>query len=143
MTDPWAHPYAWLASVDAGLNLVATGLLVVGLRQIRAGRVDAHRRTMWAAFAVSVAFLACYLVYHSKVGSVPFRGTGFIRKVYLAVLIPHVILAALVPFMALRTLYLGEKDRRAAHRWWARLTWPTWFFVSVSGVVVYLFVYWY
>jgi uncharacterized membrane protein YozB (DUF420 family) len=141
--DPRDNPWTWLATWNTSLNALASVLLVVGMRQIRAGRVAQHRRTMWAAFGTSVLFLASYLVYHAKVGSVPFRGTGWMRTLYLGILIPHVVLAALVPFLAIATLYLGEKDRRTAHRRLAKVTWPLWLFVSVSGIAVYILVYWY
>lgn len=140
---PETNPWTWLATANAGLNLLAALLLVAGLAAIRRARVELHRRLMVAAFAVSVVFLASYLVYHAKVGSVPFRGVGAIRTFYLGILLVHVVLAALVPLLAARTLQLGWSDRRAAHRWWARLTWPIWMVVSITGVMVYALVYHY
>jgi uncharacterized membrane protein YozB (DUF420 family) len=141
--SPKSNPWTWLATLNASLNLLAASLLLLGLYQIRRARVDAHRRTMTAAFLVSVVFLASYLVYHSKVGSVPFRGSGPMRSVYLALLAVHVPLAALVPLVAARTLHLGWSDRRREHRSWARLAWPLWMVVSITGVMVYALVYHY
>ena len=131
-----------LPALNAGLNATATVLLFVGWRFILRGEKDAHLRCMVAAFAVSVAFLACYLVYHAAVGSVPFPGTGLARTAYLTMLATHVVLAAIVPPLALITLwraYRGEFDR---HRWIARITFPIWMYVSVTGVVVYVVLYW-
>lgn len=131
----------WLPMVNASLNSLAALLLVVGLRQVRAGDVEAHRRTMTAAFGVSVVFLASYLVYHSQVGSVRYLKQDWTRPIYLFVLATHVVLAALVPVLAIRTLWLGYQDRPEQHRRWARWTWPIWMYVSVTGVIVYLMLY--
>ena len=99
-----AHP---IVHVNASLNALATVLLVVGSCVDQAGRVDAHKRTMLAAFGVSAVFLACYLWYHFQVGSVRFTHPGVVRYVYLAILASHVLLAVTVPFLAIRQIYLG------------------------------------
>lgn len=143
------HP---LVHVNAALNVTATVLLVVGYLLIRRGRELAHKRVMLAAFAVSAAFLYCYLWYHANVGSVKFTHSGPIRTVYLSILASHIVLAAAVPFLALVTIYTGYKafgggDLEAAvryrrrHRRWARWTLPIWLYVSVTGVVVYVMLY--
>ncbi len=126
-----------LPAVNATLNAIACTLLVTGWFFIRSGRRTAHRNCMVAAFACSVVFLASYLVYHAKVGSVPFAGTGAIRTIYFAILIPHIILAGLVPFLALWTLYRALCGQFERHRRIARITFPIWVFVSVTGVLVY------
>lgn len=126
-----------LPAVNASLNAIATVLLLTGYTLIRRGRRDAHRKVMIAAFTVSIAFLICYVTYHAQVGSVRFQHTGPIRAVYFTILITHVILAALVPVLAVLTLrraLRGEFDR---HRRLARWTFPVWLYVSVTGVVVY------
>lgn len=138
-----ANPWTWLATVNASLNAAASVCLVYGALALRRRDVDRHRRAMMGATLLSGLFLACYLVYHAKVGSVPFRGTGTIRSVYLAILLSHVVLAALLPLLACRTLYLGWVDRRQEHRRLARWTLPVWLYVSVTGVLVYFFVYHY
>jgi uncharacterized membrane protein YozB (DUF420 family) len=130
-----------LPTVNALLNATAAVLLVIGYRLIRQGRVEAHKRTMLSAFAVSIVFLACYLVYHFYVLHVPFAGPPAVRVVYLAILFTHVVLAACVPVLAIVTIWLGLSDRRAAHRRWARWTLPIWLYVSVTGVIVYLMLY--
>jgi uncharacterized membrane protein YozB (DUF420 family) len=130
-----------LPAVNATLNGIAAVLLVVGWLQIKARRERAHRNTMLSAFGVSVVFLVCYLVYHYHVGSVKFAGPPAVRKVYLAILASHVVLAAAVPFLAGITIYLGLADRRRAHRRLARWTFPIWLYVSVTGVVIYLMLY--
>lgn len=131
----------WLPTVNATLNSLATVLLILGYRLIRLRREEAHKRTMLTAFGVSIAFLACYVVYHLNVLSVRFAGPQPVKAVYLTILISHVILAATVPFLAVTTIYLGLKDRRMAHRKVARWTFPIWLYVSITGVVIYLFLY--
>lgn len=130
-----------LPTVNALLNGTAAALLVAGFLLIRAGRREAHRRAMTAAFACSVLFLVSYLVYHLEAGSVRFRGTGGVRTFYLTVLLTHTVLAAVVPFLAVTTLVLARKGRFGAHRRLARVTLPVWLYVSVTGVVIYLMLY--
>jgi uncharacterized membrane protein YozB (DUF420 family) len=135
------HP---LATVNALLNGLATLLLVIGFLLIKQRREYAHRQVMLSAFGVSVAFLICYLAYHVwPVGAkaTPFQGEGAVRTVYFAVLISHIILAAAVPFLAMRTIYLGLTNRRTAHNRWAKWTFPIWLYVSITGVVIYWMLY--
>ena len=98
---------------------------------------------MIACFAVSVIFLASYLVYHANAGSKPFPKSAppAARIFYFSILLPHVLLAATVPFLAVATIYLGLRDRRTAHRRLAKWTFPIWLFVSITGVLVYLMLY--
>jgi putative membrane protein len=137
-----------IVHLNAVLNATATVLLVVGLLLIKQGRVTAHKRTMLAAFAVSIAFLACYLWYHNQVGHVEFTHPGTVRYVYYAILATHIPLAFSVPVLAIWTIYLGvraEKEivpvYRTRHRRLARWTLPIWLYVSVTGVVIYVMLY--
>ncbi len=130
-----------LPAVNATLNAIAAVLLIVGWLLIKSGRERAHKNTMLSAFAVSIAFLACYLVYHFQVGSVKFTGPSPVREAYLTLLASHVILAAAVPVLAVITIYLGLRDRRQKHRKVARWTFPIWLYVSVTGVVIYVMLY--
>lgn len=135
---------AWVArlpAVNALLNLTAAILLCAGYRFIRTGREQAHKRCMLAAFITSILFLTCYLIYHAVAGHVPFVGPPVVRTSYLIMLSSHVILAALVPLLAIVTIYLGLTNRRLAHRRWARWTLPIWLYVSVTGVLIYLVLY--
>ncbi len=133
--------WSLLPAVNASLNSLATVLLVLGYVLIRLGRRDAHRAVMLAAFGCSVLFLISYLTYHSQVGSVRFPGQGTVRTVYFTILLTHTVLAAVVPFMAVRTLYLAYRERLAEHRRLARITLPIWLYVSVTGVVIYVMLY--
>ncbi|HEV8146707.1 MAG TPA: DUF420 domain-containing protein [Bryobacteraceae bacterium] len=130
-----------LPAVNATLNATSAVLLAIGYALIRSGRRDAHKKTMLAAFWVSVAFLICYLVYHAQVGSVRYPGTGTIRTVYLTILLTHTILAATVPVLAIITLRRALKGNFPHHRKIARWTLPIWMYVNVTGVVVYLMLY--
>jgi len=130
-----------LPTVNAILNTTSALLLIGGYVMIRNGRRETHRKLMLSAFAVSVLFLTSYLIYHAQVGSVRFQGTGWIRPVYFTILISHTVLAAVVPVMAIMTLYRAWKGRFERHRALARYTLPLWLYVSVTGVVVYVMLY--
>lgn len=130
-----------LPTLNAILNGLAAILLVGGFFQIKRGNITVHRRFMIAAFVMSGLFLVSYVVYHVQVGSVPYPGTGIWRAIYFAILIPHVVLAAAVPPLALVTLRRGLVRNDAAHRRLARITLPIWLFVSVTGVLVYWMLY--
>jgi uncharacterized membrane protein YozB (DUF420 family) len=133
--------YHQLPAVNAALNATATVLLVLGYALIKRGRERAHKWTMLVAFGVSILFLISYLVYHAEVGSVKFQGPPTVRKIYLAILLTHVVLAAIVPVLALLTIRSGLMDWRERHRRLAKWTFPIWLYVSVTGVVIYLMLY--
>ena len=130
-----------LPHLNAALNAIAGVLLVIGFVFIKAKKIDAHRRCMLAAFTMSALFLVSYVTYHAQVGSRPFPGTGLLRTIYFAILIPHVVLAAAVLPLAIVTLRRGLAMDVARHRKIAKITLPIWLFVSVTGVVVYLMLY--
>lgn len=130
-----------LPEVNATLNGLAAVFLLLGFVFVRRRRIGEHKACMLVATAVSAAFLVSYLIHHARVGSVPFAGEGTIRVVYFAILIPHVVLAAVMVPMVLTTLYRALTGRFERHRRIARWTWPTWMFVSVSGVAVYVMLY--
>lgn len=130
-----------LPALNATLNGIASVLLVTGYVFIRRGQWRRHRACMISALVVSGLFLTSYVIYHLNVGSVPFRKTGWIRTVYFAVLIPHVILAAAITPMVLITVSRALSGRFDKHRAIARWTLPLWLYVSVTGVIVYLMLY--
>jgi len=137
MNDPTLFP-----PLNAALNGLAGLLLVIGMLQIKAGREVAHKRFMLAALGCSVVFLCSYLYYHGHFQiQVKYQGAAWGRVPYLGLLLSHTVLAAIVPFLALRTAWLGIKDRRAAHRRLAKWTLPIWLYVSATGVLVYLVLY--
>jgi uncharacterized membrane protein YozB (DUF420 family) len=130
---------SFLPAVNAGLNLVATTLLVLGRIWIRQGRVETHRRTMLAAFAVSALFLALYLVHKASRGfeSTHYNGDGVARALYFAILFSHLTLAMAVPVLAILLVRLGLSGRIERHRRLAVIAWPIWLYVSITGVVIY------
>jgi uncharacterized membrane protein YozB (DUF420 family) len=133
----------FLPTVNAGLNVVAAVLLVLGRVQIRRGRVEAHRRTMLAAFAVSSLFLALYVAHKAARGfeSTSYGGEGLARALYFVILISHLTLAMAVPVLAIRLVQLGLSGRIERHRRLAVVAWPIWLYVSVTGVVIYAMLY--
>jgi len=134
---------SFLPAVNAGLNGLATVLLVTGRTLVRRGHIDAHRRVMGSAFAVSALFLVFYVSHKIWRGfeHTPYHGEGAARALYLAILASHLILAMAVPFLALALIRLGLADRRREHRRLARWAWPVWLYVSVTGIVIYAMLY--
>jgi len=130
-----------LPTLNAILNTISALLLVSGFVFIKQKKIAQHRACMLGALGVSTAFLISYVIHHWQVGSVPFKGTGALRLVYFAILIPHVLLAIAVVPLALTTVSRALKGRVEQHRRLARVTLPIWLFVSVSGVAVYLMLY--
>jgi putative membrane protein len=130
-----------LPHVNAALNGTSAALLITGWRFARARRERPHRFCMLSAFGCSMLFLVSYLTRMALSGHQVYPGTGLSRTFYLVVLTSHVVLAATVPFLALRTLYLGLRRRIETHRRWARVTLPIWLYVSLTGVVVYWMLY--
>lgn len=130
-----------LPLVNASLNAVSALLLTAGWVFIRQKRVTAHRTCMVAALVTSVAFLATYAIHHLNIGSKHFIGPPALRLTYLAILLTHTVLAAAVPVLALMTLGRGLKREDDRHRAIARWTLPIWWYVSVTGVVIYVMLY--
>jgi uncharacterized membrane protein YozB (DUF420 family) len=130
-----------LPTLNAALNATSAALLLAGWVSIRRRHIDAHRRFMLTACASSVLFLSSYVVYHAQAGSKPFPGTGPVRVLYFVILLTHVVLAAAIVPLALVTLRRGLRREDARHRRIARWTWPTWMYVSVTGVLIYVMLY--
>lgn len=136
----------WLPHINVSLNCLATVLLLAGYVLIKQKKERAHRAVMLATFGVSVVFLMCYLTYHFNVPSKPFPkdpdvAPPWVRYGYLAMLASHIVLAAIVPLLAVRSIYLALKGRIDEHRRVARIAWPIWLYVSITGILVYLMLY--
>ncbi len=130
-----------LPHVNATLNGLGAVLLITGYVFVRRKKIAAHRACMIGAFVMSILFLVSYLVYHYQVGSVKFQGTGALRTLYLTILATHSLLAAIVPFLAVITLWRALRERFDKHVRIARWTLPIWLYVSITGVVVYWMLY--
>lgn len=133
--------YSILPSLNATLNGASAILLATGFYFIRTKNVAAHRFCMFSAFCVSILFLISYLVYHAHAGATHFKGTGFIRPVYFTILTTHTVLAAFTPFLAIATLYKALRKDFEKHKRTARIAFPVWMYVSVTGVVIYVMLY--
>ena len=129
------------AAFNASLNGTSAILLAVGYAAIRNGKIAVHKTFMIAAFLVSSVFLVSYVVYHIRVGHVVFQGQGWIRPVYFVLLTSHTLLAITIVPMILITLRRAWLERFDKHRVIARWTLPLWFYVCITGVIVYLMVY--
>lgn len=136
-----AEDVLWMPTMNAALNATATVLLLDGFRLVKKGDTAGHRRRMLAACGASAAFLVSYLVYHAIAGSRRYEGEGAVRTIYLSILLTHTVLAMSLVWFVPRTVYLGLKGRHAEHRRIARWAFPVWLYVSVTGVVIYLFLY--
>ena len=132
-----------LPSFNAALNGTATVLLSAGYYCIRTGREKIHRACMVSALVVSAVFLFFYLLHKYLVKGVhtPFAGEGFWRGLYYTMLISHIVLAIAILPLILRTITLAIQGERVRHKAWARWTFPIWYYVSVTGVLVYFFLY--
>lgn len=135
---PWVLK---LPAINATINGSSTILLILGWFAIRAKRVKVHVLCMVTALAVSALFLGCYLVYHYVVGSVAFRGSGPIRLAYFSILLSHTVLAVAIVPLIVASVFLAVKGRFHTHARVARVTFPMWLYVSITGVIVYFMLY--
>lgn len=124
--------------VNAVLNALSIVLMVMGRSFALAGNEAAHKKAMIATLAVSAAFLALYTTYHLGGGFAKFGGEGLIRWVYFPILIIHVVGAVAITPLVPMAVFKAIKGDRAGHKRLVRYTWPLWFFVATSGVVVYV-----
>ena len=130
-----------LPALNATLNGLAAILLISGYLFIKRRNQRKHQWCMLGALTTSALFLVSYVTYHLNTGSRPFPGQGPIRLVYFAILITHVVLAAVIVPLALVTATRGLRSQFDRHVRIARWTLPLWLYVSVTGVVIYLMLY--
>jgi len=130
-----------LAALNGMLNGLAFILLCLGFFAIKQKKIAVHRALMGSAFLVSVVFLISYLTRFYLTGVHRYPGSGFLKSLYLTILTTHTLLAATVPFLAARTLYLALKNRISSHRRIAKVTLPIWMYVSATGVLIYFMLY--
>ena len=134
--EPWVSA---LPAFNATFNTLCAVCLVAGFASIRRGHREVHKRFMLAALVFSTLFLGSYLLYHHFHGDTPFDGHGWVRPVYFALLISHIVLSIVMVPMILSTLTFALRRQFVSHRKIARLTLPIWLYVSVTGVVVFFF----
>lgn len=130
----------YLPSLNAIINATVALLLLCGLWLIKRKNHQRHKQVMLAAFGLSCLFLLSYVVYHITHESTVYGGQGLMRTIYLSLLLTHIVLAAVVAPLVLITISRGLSAKFDKHRRIARITWPIWFYVSVSGVLVYVLI---
>lgn len=130
-----------LPALNALLNGTSALLLALAYAAVKSGRIQIHRALMLCALATSTVFLTSYLIYHAHVGHVRFQGHGLLKITYFSILLTHTVLAIVNVPLIVRTLYLAWKERFEEHRRLAAWVWPSWMYVSLTGVVVYWMLY--
>jgi len=132
-----------LPPINAALNATATMLLIFGRRLAQQGQVARHKRVMISAFGVSSLFLLLYVGHKvsRNFENTTYNAEGWAKGAYLVLLGSHVFLAMTVPIFAITLIVLGVKDDRSRHKRIARIGWPIWIYVSVTGVLIYLLLY--
>lgn len=130
-----------MPEINAVLNFTSAIFLIIGYVLIRQRKIAGHKFCMLGATTTSVVFLICYIYYHLYHGATAFLGTGWSRPVYFSILVSHTILAVVQVPLICMTLRLALTNRFEAHKRWARITWPIWVYVSITGVVIYFMLY--
>jgi putative membrane protein len=133
---PWIKN---LSALNATFNALSTVFLLLGFREIKRKRFNKHMNYMISAFITSALFLVSYIVYHHFVGDTKFMSEGFIRYVYFFILITHIVLSVFVVPLVLTTFYYSLSGKLEKHRKIAKWTFPIWLYVSVTGVLVFVF----
>lgn len=135
--------FSGLPPINAALNACATGLLFYGRLLIKRGDEARHRVVMMSAFGVSSLFLLLYLTHKvsRNFENTTFNVEGWAKTAYLVLLASHILLAMTVPVLAIFLIRLALRDDRPKHRRLARVAWPIWMYVSVTGVIIYLLLY--
>ena len=135
--------FSLIPPINAALNATSMALLIYGRRLVRQGEIERHRRVMLSAFGVSTRFLVLYLGHKvsRNFENTTFNVEGWGKVAYLVLLASHVLLAMSVPVFAIWLIRLGLRDDRERHRRIARIAWPVWMYVSVTGVLIYLLLY--
>jgi putative membrane protein len=132
-----------IPALNATLNGIATILITAGFLLIKFGRKESHRKVMLTASVVSALFLVGYVTHKILIRGVhtPFGGEGVIAKIYYTMLISHIILAMSIAYLVPRTFLFAIRGDFVRHKAWAKWTFPIWYYVSVTGVLVYFCLY--
>src|SRR5690554_725899 len=137
---PGVERLGFLPPIYATINGITAILLVIAVYQIRNGNRKTHERLMKTAILCSVVFLVLYMIYHMTSDSTPYEGEGFLKYVYYFVLISHILLSIVVVPFVLITYFRAISGQFYKHRKIARITFPLWLYVAVSGVLVYVMI---
>ncbi len=134
------EPLSFLPPIYAAVNGITAIVLVAGVLAIKNGKRKLHERLMTTAIALSVVFLVMYVAYHMTSDSTKFGGEGMIRNVYFFILITHIVLSIAVIPLVLITYVRALANKFDKHKKIAKITFPIWLYVAVTGVVVYLMI---
>lgn len=128
----------FLPTLNAIINSTVSLLLILGLVWIKKGRMGLHKTAMMSAFFLSILFLVSYIIYHYTATHVTFGGEGAVKGIYLFILASHILLSVAIVPLAIFAIYRALAGQMQKHRKIVKFAWPIWFYVSVTGVVVYL-----
>lgn len=132
--------FSFLPPIYAGINGVTALLLIASLIAIKNKKTKLHEQLIKVSLVLSLLFLACYVAYHMTSDSTTFGGEGFIKYAYYFILVSHILFSvAVIPLVLFTYLFAFQGDFEK-HKKWTRYTWPIWFYVAVTGVVVYLMI---
>jgi putative membrane protein len=134
------YDFSFLPPIYASINGLTALLLIAALIAIKNGNVALHKKIMTACLMFSATFLVLYVLYHITSESTPFGGEGAIRNVYFFILISHIILSIAIIPLVLFTYVKALAERFDQHRKLAKITWPIWFYVALTGVIVYVMI---
>ena len=134
------QPLSFLPPIYATINGITAIVLVLAVIAIKNGKQKLHERLMTFAIALSVAFLVMYVAYHMTADSTKFGGEGAIRYIYFFILVTHILLSIAIIPLVLITYVRALAKRFDRHRKIARITFPLWLYVAVTGVIVYLMI---
>lgn len=134
------EPLSFLPPIYATINGFTALLLIVGVIAIKNGKRRLHEILMQTAIACSVVFLVMYVAYHMTSDSTPFGGEGIIRPIYFFILISHIVLSIAVIPLVLITYVKALAESFDKHKKMAKITFPIWLYVAVTGVIVYFMI---
>jgi len=136
-TYPFSFDVHYFAFANSIINSCVSVLLILGLFAVKRKNWILHKRFMLSAILLSILFLVSYVCHHLFAGDTKFGGEGFIRYFYYFILITHIVLAAVILPFILFTAYRALSGNYQKHKKLARITWPLWFYVSITGVLIY------
>ena len=137
---PNVKPLSFLPPIYASINGLTALLLLVALWSIKAKKITLHQNIMKTCIALSLSFLLMYVAYHMTSDSTPFGGEGIVRTLYFILLVSHILLSIIIIPLVLHTYLRAYLKDFHGHKKLARITFPIWFYVAVTGVVVYLMI---
>ncbi len=137
---PNATPLSFLPPIYATINAITAVLLIFALRAIKSGKRLLHERMMKVCIGLSLVFLVMYIAYHMTSDPTPYGGEGIIAYVYYFILISHIILSIVLIPMVLTSYVRAVQRQFDPHKKIAKITFPIWLYVAVTGVIVYLMI---